>query len=256
MAVPIIIANWKLHHRTPKQAVGLATKIRNKLESYEIGKTQIVIAPAIVHLSEVKNILQNNSVFLASQTVSGCDLGSHTGEIAAVQLKNLETKFVIIGHSERRFNGESDNDVKIKVSSVLSAGLIPIICIGELDRDKGGDFFTKIENQLKIALSELPPEKVKKVIIAYEPIWAIGTGKVATVEAVREMKIFIESVITRLYNRELALQMRIIYGGSVKPNNVTILWKESGMDGFLVGGASLQLSSFIKIVSAVIKNKK
>ncbi len=251
MKTPIIIANWKLHHKTVKQAVSLAEKIKKKLESSNISTVKVSIAPSIIHLLGVKDVLSGGLISLASQTVSTCDLGAHTGEIAAVQLKSAGVKFVIIGHSERRSGGVNDDDVKIKTSSALSAGLTPVICVGESQRDKSGKFFTEIENQLKTALLNLPPDRIKKIIIAYEPVWAIGTGKVATVEIVREMKIFIEGVIARLYNRDLASRVQIIYGGSVKPDNVVSLWKESDMSGFLVGGASLKASDFTKIVLAV-----
>jgi triosephosphate isomerase len=193
------------------------------------------------------------SIFLAAQNISTEPMGAFTGEISALQLRDLKTEYVIIGHSERRAMGESDAQVQKKVLSALKSKLTPVVCVGERERDTQGDFFTLIENQIKSIGSVLSPSDIKKIVIAYEPIWAISTTKnahVATPADAKEMQLFVESTLTKLYDRPTARAVRVLYGGSVNPSNIDGFVAEGGMDGFLVGGASLKADDFMKIINA------
>ena len=189
---------------------------------------------------------------LASQTVSAYAEGAHTSQQSIGQLKDADVEMVIIGHSERRAEGVTDADVLAKLQATLVGKLTPIVCIGEQKRDRNGNFFKEVEKQIRSFAKELTPVQIKKVIVAYEPIWAIGTGKTATAEDVKEMQLFIEKVLTKLHDRKTAQSVRLLYGGSVKPGNAAHLHEIGDMNGFLVGGASLKVADFIAITKAVI----
>ena len=247
--IPLIVGNWKLNPATVEEAAvlakGIAQKRRNKPEPY------VAIAPSFPHLSEVNKKIKNNPVALAAQNISTYTMGAHTGEVSVLQLKDLGVEFVIIGHSERRAMGETDELVREKLQLALKHRLTPIVCIGEKERDEQAEFFNFVERQIRSLCHNLTAAEIKKVIIAYEPIWAIGTGQTATAENVKEMQLFIETVLTKIYDRTIAGKVRLLYGGSVKPHNAAKLHTEGEMNGFLVGGASLKADSFIKIIEAV-----
>ncbi len=247
--VPLIVGNWKMNPVTLADAVALGTAIARKhktaLEPY------VAVAPSFPHLSEVGKKIKKSTVALAAQDVYIQPLGPFTGEVSITQLKDLSVQYVIVGHSERRALGEADQLVREKVQTVLRHQMTPIVCIGERERDEQGNFFTFIENQLRSLAEVLPAVAIKKVIIAYEPIWAIGTGNTATADDVKEMQLFIEAALTKLYDRPTAKKVRLLYGGSVKPENAATIHTEGGMHGFLVGGASLKVDDFAAIIRAV-----
>ncbi len=226
-------------------SIAIARKQKTALEP------QVVIAPSFPHLSEVGKKIKKSTVALAAQDVYTQPLGPFTGEVSITQLKDLGVQYVIVGHSERRALGETDELVCEKVQVILKHQLIPIVCIGERERDEQANFFTLIEDQLRSLAEVLPAAAIKKVVVAYEPIWAIGTGNTATVEDVKEMQLFIETVLTKLYDRSTARKVRLLYGGSVKPENAALLHQEGDMEGFLVGGASLKAEDFAAIIKAV-----
>ena len=178
--------------------------------------------------------------------------GAATGEIGTAMLTAVGVSYVILGHSERRALGETDTLVGLKAVAALKSKLTPVICIGERDRDLQGNFYTHIESQIKLAFNALPKARFKDVVIAYEPIWAIGTGRTASVEDVCEMKLFIHKILSKQFDRAAANRVRIIYGGSVTADTAGLLYTDSGVDGFLVGGASLKPMEFTKIVAATI----
>jgi len=248
-SVPLIAGNWKLNPVTLQDAAslagGVATKNRKTNEPY------ITIAPPFPYLQEVGKKIAKGPISLAAQDVYFKNIGAHTGEVSVLQLKDLGVEFVIIGHSERRAMGETDEEVQEKVLMCLKQKLTPIVCVGESDRDEHGNFFNFVESQLRKLASVLTPAQMKKVILAYEPIWAIGTGNTATKDDVKEMQLFIESVLTKIYDRKIAKSIRLLYGGSVKPHNAKELHAEGGMNGFLVGGASLKAEDFTEIIKAV-----
>jgi triosephosphate isomerase (TIM) len=247
--VPLIVGNWKLNPVKLTEAVALAGAIARKHKA--VPEPYVAIAPPFPYLTEVKKKLKNSTAMLAAQDVHFQNIGPFTGEVSVLQLQDLGVEFVIIGHSERRALGETNEAVRQKVQVVLKHRLTPIVCIGERERDDQGNFFTFIEGQLRSLAEVLSPTEIKKVVIAYEPIWAIGTGNNATTDDVKEMQLFIETVLTRLYDRPTAKGVRLLYGGSVKPQNAKALHQEGDMGGFLVGGASLKAEEFMQIIKAV-----
>lgn len=246
--IPLIVGNWKLNPQSLKEATALANDV---VRSYKkTAEPYVAMAPSHVHLTEVATKINKSTVSLCAQDVAAQAMGAFTGETSAMQLRDLGTDFVIIGHSERRAMGETDLEIQVKALLVLKNKLTPIVCIGESKRDRNGEFFNFVQGQIRALCKGLTSTQVKKMILAYEPIWAIGTGKTATADDVREMQLFIVSVLTKLYDRKTANAVRLLYGGSVKPHNAEELQKEGGMNGFLVGGASLKAKDFLAIIKA------
>lgn len=249
-SIPLIAGNWKCNPKTEAEAVSLAAGVSELVKKAD--SPYVVIAPTALHMCAVQKKLGASHVMLAAQNVSPYTVGAHTGEHSVQQFKSMGAQFVIIGHSERRAGGETNATVLAKLQTVLAAKLIPIVCIGEQKRDRNGNFFKEVEKQIRSFAKELTPAQLKKVIIAYEPIWAIGTGKTATADDVKEMQIFIESILTKVHDRSIAQSVRLLYGGSVKPQNAAELHTVGGMNGFLVGGSSLKAADFIAITKAVV----
>lgn len=244
--IPLIVGNWKLNPQTLAAAEKLSAGVAKGHKKSEV--PYVAIAPTSLHFTDVAKKVKKSTVMMAAQSVSFFDGGAHTGDISATQLKDVGAHFVIVGHSERRADGVSDEDVHKKVLTIFKAKCLPIVCIGEKKRDTNGDFFTHIKKQIQVLCKDLTASQIKKIVIAYEPIWAIGTGKTATADDVKEMQLFIVSVLAKLYDRKTAAAVRLLYGGSVKPHNAEELQREGGMNGFLVGGASLNDKDFLKII--------
>jgi triosephosphate isomerase (TIM) len=244
---PIIVGNWKLHKTIP-EAVELATAIKNVLggvpHDLEVG-----VAPVFTALSAVHKRLEGSKLLLTAQDCHWEDKGAFTGEVSVPMLADAGCSHVIVGHSERRqFFGEDDGIVGKKVLAVLRAGLTPIFCIGEtLSQREAGQTNAVVERQLTGGLQGVKAADAAKVVIAYEPVWAIGTGKVATTAQAQEVHAFLRGKLRELYG-EVAEAVRIQYGGSVKPDNVSGLMAQPDIDGALVGGASLDAASFIGIL--------
>jgi len=247
---PLIVGNWKLNPVTQVDAVALATEVVKKMKKVE--GVHVAIAPPYPYLIPVEKKTANSLVGLSAQDVSTVNMGASTGEVSILQLKDIGCEFVILGHSERRAMGEKDDSIRAKTELVLKHRLTPIVCVGEKKRDEKGDYLAFVEAQLTSLATDLTALQIKKVVIAYEPIWAIGTGKTATVDDVKEMQIFIESVLAKLYDRKTANSVRLLYGGSVKPHNSATLQAGGGMNGFLVGGASLKAEDFTEIITQSI----
>ena len=246
----MVVGNWKLNPLKLDNATKLAKEVAKK--NREVEDTDIAVAPPFVYVEEVGKKIANGTLALAAQDAHYDNVGAYTGEVSAVQLKDLGVVFVILGHSERRAMGETDEVVVKKVQAVLKQRLTPIVCIGERERDEHGLFFNFVEQQIRTLGVALSATEIKKVVIAYEPIWAIGTGNTATAEDVKEMQLFIETVLTKVYDRTTARKVQLLYGGSVKPHNARELHTEGGMNGFLVGGASLKAADFTDIVKATL----
>jgi triosephosphate isomerase len=246
--VPLIIGNWKMNPVSLADAIALGAAVARSQK--KLPEPYVAVAPPFPYLSEVGKKLGKSTVALAAQDVFTQPLGPFTGEVSVSQLKDLGVQYVIIGHSERRALGETDELVREKVQAVLRHQLTPVVCVGERERDEQGNFFTFVERQLRSLSEAIPPLAIKKVVIAYEPIWAIGTGNTATADDVKEMQLFIEAVLTKLYDRPTAKKVRLLYGGSVKPDNAAQLHKVGDMHGFLVGGASLKADDFAAIIKA------
>ncbi len=229
----------------------LARAIGKTVKKYP--EVSVAVAPPFPFISTLNKVAPG--VSLVAQNMHDQALGAFTGEVSPSQLAGLGVRGVIIGHSERRAMGESDEMVAKKVLSALKYKLTPIVCVGEITRDPNGNFFTHIENQIVSALSKIPKAKFKEVVIAYEPIWAIGTGENATPEDVVEMQLFIAKVLAKHFGRAVVPQVRIIYGGSVNEKNVAQLWSTGHVNGFLVGGASLHADAFKTIIYTVAGTK-
>ena len=211
---------------------------------------EIVLAPAFPSLPLVASLTAGSNVGLASQNVHFAAEGAYTGEISAGMVKDAGAGYAIIGHSERRlYFAETDENVGRKVKAVLAAGLVPILCLGEtLEERESGKTFEVAGRQLRAGLDRLDPAKVSRTVIAYEPVWAIGTGRTATPAQAQEVHAFLRGILTELLGRGAAEAVRILYGGSVKPENIAELMAQPDIDGALVGGASLKPGSFAGIV--------
>jgi triosephosphate isomerase len=245
---PLVIGNWKLNPITLHEADTLAAILCRKERVSRI--TTVAIAPPFPFLIPLKKRTEKTDVCLAAQDGFYEASGAFTGMVSMAQLASIGVAYVIIGHSERRRQGECDADVVKKVLSAHAARLIPVVCIGEQVRDSNGDFYIFVEQQLRALVDGMKPAQLKKTVIAYEPIWAIGTGVNASPDDVKEMQLFIMTTLTKLTDRATAKKVVLIYGGSVKPENAASLHRSGGMNGFLVGGASLSAESFLAIVAA------
>lgn len=244
----LVIGNWKLNPSNLADAQKLIDGIGKKYKQRE--QQFVAVAPSFVHLSEVAKKIGKKPLALAAQDIATEVIGPFTGEVSAAQLRDLKVEYVIVGHSERRAMGETDEQVQKKVLLALKHKLVPVVCVGERERDTQGNFFTFIEKQVKALADVLSATEIKKIVIAYEPIWAIGTGKTATASDVKEMQLFLFATLTKLYDKPTAHKVTLLYGGSVKPENAKELHKEGGMSGFLVGGASLKVDDFLAIIKA------
>ena len=244
----LIIANWKCNPTSQKEAEHIFEVVRKEIVNFGLRKNiEIVICPPYVFLSSIKH--QVSSIKLGAQNCFYEKKGAYTGEISPLMLKDQGVKYVIIGHSERRrYLKETDEIINKKIKMALKSGLYPILCIGEEERNSSSNI---IKEQLKKGLNEISFSKVVNVIIAYEPVWAIGTGNACVPEEVLKINLFIKKILTQLYNRKIAEKIKIIYGGSVNSKNAIDYIKEARMDGLLVGGASLNATEFIKIIKAV-----
>jgi triosephosphate isomerase len=244
---PLIIGNWKMNPATLARAEKIIVDIQKGLKGRS-GASEIAVAPPAVFLSELQQLSGSQKLTYAAQDVSPLESGAYTGEISVSMLRSSGVKAVIIGHSERRELGDDNEIVKAKLKQVIDNKLTAILCIGERVCDGSGDYFNAAEEQLTHALTGVSPASLKHVVIAYEPVWAIGTGKNATSEQVEEMRLFIQKVLVDTYGRDDSEGVKIIYGGSVRSDHVEELLKVGQVDGFLVGGASLEAKEFVSII--------
>ena len=249
MRRPIIAGNWKMN-LLPDQAVALVENLWRLISSQD--RVEVVVCPPFVDIPVVYGVIQggNMDIGLAAQNMYWEESGAFTGEISPSMLLELGVTHVIIGHSERRqFFGETDQGVNRKVRSALEHGLVPIMCVGEtLKQREAGDTENVVVNQVKCGLFEVDVTRAKALVIAYEPVWAIGTGKAATAEDAEEVTSLIRMAVSETLNAEIADTIRIQYGGSVNPENMSDFMAKPDIDGALVGGASLKAEDFSKIV--------
>ena len=245
---PLLAGNWKMN-MTSTQARELALKLIPLVSA--VKDRDIVLGPPFTALSAVADVIKGTNVSLSAQNLHWEDKGAFTGEISAEMLLDLGCRYVIIGHSERRqYFGETDETVNKKVKQALKKGLLPILCVGEtLTEREAGKLKDIINRQVTGGLKDISVDDMKKVVIAYEPVWAIGTGKTATPEQANEVHALIRQKVKTLYSTEIAEGLRIQYGGSVTPENVSTLMAMPDIDGALVGGASLKPESFAALVN-------
>jgi len=248
---PVVVGNWKMHN-LQAETVLLAKALRRLLE--DVREVDIGIAPPFTSLAVAVRELQGCTIRLAAQNCHFEERGAFTGEVAPKMLADIGCTYVIVGHSERRhIFGEADDNIAKKVKLVLHDEMTPILCVGETleERDEEQTFHV-VGRQVEIGLSGFTARGVEKVIVAYEPVWAIGTGKTATPEQAQEVHAFIRAYVRDVYGEEAAQRIRIQYGGSVKADNAHTLMAQPDIDGALVGGASLEAESFARIVRAAI----
>ena len=243
----IIAGNWKMN-KTVAEALSLVQDL--KIELANIMAVDIVVCPPFTALSEVAKAVRGSNIRLGAQNMSEHGPGAYTGEISAGMLKEFGVRYVILGHSERRqYQKESDELISKKARAAHAASLEPIVCVGEtLEEREAGQMKKVLETQVSESLTGLEKKEMAETIIAYEPVWAIGTGKTATTEQAQEAHAFIRGLLVQLYDDVTARRVRIQYGGSVKPSNASELMNQPDVDGALVGGASLEAQSFAEIV--------
>jgi len=245
-------------YKTIVEAIELANGLKREFYKLDNQSIEVVLCPPFTALSEVNEVIADSDIQLGAQDCFWQEEGAFTGEVSCKMLKDAGANFVIIGHSERRqFFGESNESVNKKIKAALKSELTPIMCVGEtLNEREAGKTFKVLDDHLLGGLKDIDAQEALKIVIAYEPVWAIGTGKTATPAQAQEAQKYIRDLLVKLYNKDIANEIRIQYGGSVKPDNIAELMNEPDVDGALVGGASLQVESFSQIVkkaSEVIK---
>ncbi|MGE5583656.1 MAG: triose-phosphate isomerase [Bacillota bacterium] len=247
MRKPIIAGNWKMNKTIP-EAKALVTAMVSKLGGFN--DVEVVFCPPFTALSTVKELLKGTPYGLGAQDLYWKESGAFTGEVSPLMLKDIGCDYVIIGHSERRqYFGETDEDVNLKAKAALAAGIKPIICVGEsLAQREAGETDALIKKQTTKALEGIEASAIPQVVIAYEPIWAIGTGKSSSAGDANQVISLIRKTTANLFGNDAAAKMRIQYGGSVKPENIKEYMNQPDIDGALVGGASLDAESFYKLV--------
>ena len=246
----IVVGNWKMNTTFP-EAEELLVAIAEGLDGMNLD-TEVIICPPFLYLEMAADISEESNFLVGAQNVSYADNGAYTGEVSAAMLKSAGADFCIVGHSERRtYFKETDEELQKKVDLLLANDILPIFCIGEqLVEREANNHFQVIENQLKKALFHLPIEEFEQIIIAYEPVWAIGTGLTATPAQAQEMHAFIRKMIEEKYGTQQAYNTYILYGGSCNAQNALELFSCNDVDGGLIGGASLKCEEFIEIINA------
>ena len=246
MRKPIIAGNWKMH-KTIAEALEFVNEVKDRVNN---DKVEAVICAPFTLLKDLKQATKGTNIKIGAQNMYFEEKGAFTGEISPLMLKELDMDYVVIGHSERRqYFNETDETVNKKVLKALEVGIDPILCVGEtLEEREAGNTKDVCKVQVEKALENVSKEDLAKVVIAYEPVWAIGTGKTATSEDANDVIAYIREVVANLYG-ELANEVRIQYGGSVKPSNVAEIMNQSDIDGALVGGASLEANDYVELVN-------
>lgn len=250
MRKPLIAGNWKMN-MLRDTSVALIHQLLDKSKPSD--KVEVAVCPPSVYLHDVGAALRGSHIALGAQNMYHTEEGAYTGETSGKMLKDLGCRYVILGHSERRqLMGETDTQVNKKVHAALKVGLVPIVCVGEtLDQREAGQTTTVVRTQTEGSLAGLTSEQAAGIVLAYEPVWAIGTGKTATPAQAEEVHADIRALLTKLFGAETAQKIRIQYGGSVKADNAKELLSQPNIDGALVGGASLKADSFLPIIEAV-----
>ncbi|MGB0993334.1 MAG: triose-phosphate isomerase [Akkermansiaceae bacterium] len=252
MRKPIIAANWKMN-KGPRDTEDFLNAFTAKVGKFT-ADVDVVISPPFVSIpAAIASIASNSDVSIAAQNVSENDSGAFTGEVSAMMLKELFVRYVIIGHSERRtLYGETNADINAKIKKARETNLKAIFCIGEtLEEREAGNLESVLRSQITEGLEGISEKDMRETVVAYEPVWAIGTGVVATAEQAQEAHAFVRSVLIELYGEETAQKVRIQYGGSMKASNAAELLAQPDIDGGLVGGASLEAQSFLDLIKAV-----
>lgn len=244
----LIVGNWKMF-KTISEAVTLVNIVKAGI--HKATDCDVVVCPPFTALAAVSEAIRESNIDLGAQDMYSETEGAFTGEISPLMLKDVGCRYVILGHSERRsYFGEKDELINKKVLAALKYNLVPIVCVGEtLEEREGRLAFEVVKKQFECSLKDLDAESIQKVVIAYEPVWAIGTGRNATPEQAEQMHSYIRRLLNERYGTDVAGKIKILYGGSVKPDNIAQLVSKPNIDGALVGGASIKAESFIQIVA-------
>ena len=248
----IVVANWKMNPESLEEAKKIASEIRDASRGFN--KTKIIICPPFVFLNEIQNIFaRSNKIVVGAQDVFAGQGVTHTGEVSAIMLKNSGMKYVIVGHSERRASGDDGMVVKKKLESVLNSGLKAIFCIGEKNRDEHGEQYNEVKEQIESALLKIPKKLISRLIVAYEPVWAIGKSENESMnpEQLHEMTIFIKKILNDIFGIEKAEKVQILYGGSVTKGNAKEIIEKGNVDGLLIGRESLKIKNFIELIKEI-----
>lgn len=248
----IVIGNWKMNPRSRAEAKKLFTMLTRKRITAK--NTTTVVCPPFLYLSELARGYTGSKIFFGAQDVSAQKEGAFTGEVSTAQLQDAGARFVILGHSERRALGENDAAIALKVKAALTAGMHAILCIGEKERDADGTHLKMIEDQIKASLAGVHKKIIKKLIVAYEPIWAVGKGHHAMLpDDISRMTLFVRKILAEMYGRPVAQEISVIYGGSVDAENSHDIITNGHVDGFLVGRQSLHADEFIEVINSISK---
>ena len=252
MRSKIVAGNWKMN-KTYKESKALVKELYNEVKEIKLDNTRVIIAPPFTNLQKASKKTKDTVIEVAAQNMHESENGAFTGEISADMLKSIYVDIVILGHSERReYFGETNEKLAKKVNTALKNGLEVIFCFGEVLEDrKNGNHFKVVEEQIKKALFHLTSEEWKHIILAYEPVWAIGTGETASPEQAQEMHAFIRELVAERYISDVSENVSILYGGSVKPSNAKEIFSKEDVDGGLIGGAALNANDFIALVKAI-----
>ena len=250
MRKKIVAGNWKMNLNF-EEGVSLFSEIVNMVKDEVVGNQEVIVCSPFIHLSTVAKLSENvKNVNIGSQNIHQAESGAYTGEVSASQVKSVGVEYVILGHSERRaYFGETDSLLAEKTNAALKHNLKPIFCIGETKEEReSGNFFVVIKKQLVDGVFHLSKDEFAKVVLAYEPVWAIGTGLTASPEQAQEVHAFIRETVANHYDAETAENTTILYGGSCNPSNAPTLFSQKDIDGGLIGGASLKSRDFLDIV--------
>jgi len=255
LRIPIIGGNWKMN-KTVKEAVDMVEDLKQRVGN--IQDVEIVIFPPFTALKSVGEVVKGTNIGLGAQNMYWEEEGAYTGEISPLMILDIGCRYVILGHSERRqYFKETNEEINKKLKVALSSGITPVVCVGEkIEERRRGKAKKVVEEQIKDCFKEITLEEARRIVIAYEPVWAIGTGETATPEQAEEMHLFIRNLLKDLFGEEISQSLRIQYGGSVKPANIEELMKEKDIDGALVGGASLKADSFAEIIKKTAEISK
>ncbi len=252
----LIAGNWKMNNTVP-EAVVLAQEISNNFERDYSHRVDVAVLPPYVDLKPVTTVFEFDRVDIAvgAQNVYWQQAGAYTGEISVAMLKDIRCEFCLVGHSERReLFGETNEEVNLKAKALIAGGIKPIVCVGEsLSMRDDGAYLDYVTAQVKAAFAGIDEAAAKECVVAYEPVWAIGTGRTATPEQAEEVCLAIRSQLAQMYGEEISEAMRILYGGSMNEGNADLLLAMPNIDGGLIGGASLRAKSFIEIVKAALR---
>lgn len=252
MRSKIVAGNWKMN-KTLEESKVLVNELKSSINGLELENTRVIVTPTFVNLTGVKEVAEGSAIEVAAQNMHQADNGAYTGEISGEMLKGIGLDVVILGHSERRaYFNEDDALLASKVDAALKNELEVIFCFGEeLEDRKSDNHFKVVESQVKNGLFHLDASAWKNIVLAYEPVWAIGTGETASAEQAQEMHAFIRNIVEKQYNSAVANEVSILYGGSVKPANAEEIFSKPDVDGGLIGGAALNVEDFTAIIKSI-----